>query len=681
MGGSNVVKGQCSGASLPFGGQNACPGSIISYTIQNMPANYTIQWSVGTYGNILSGQGTPTLTVQWNFPINCSNCSNYDFEVAVNLMEINGYCWDYLTTIQQRGWGGPAPGINGSSNPHAGDTCWYMAEYFESINSYPVGAFQNVQGGTVIGNYYNFSMGNGAVSWAIQRYIQVVWGPQGSGSMEFDYFDGIGGCGDVSTLNVTIGPAGNIDPKISGPEYVCVDDTAVYTAELHPGSSYLWQVNGGIILSGQGTPQVEVGYNWVNMPHHDSRSSIMLYETNNGQSASIHKQVGHDPGGTGGLDIVYGPDSVCNNGQARYYASAKSANYAWNVTGGALVSGQGTDTVTVQWPFFGSGTGTVEVTASGTCYTVTRNKNVWYGGGFANYPQLLAAGSANLGTTVTYSTPSNAGHSYNWSVSAGGTILSGQGTNVIQVQWNQPGAQTVTIQENGPGCGTLTQTANINVIGFEVEVSANDSSLQVGYGPQQCATLTPTTMPTATNPSYVWSTGATTPTISVCPTTMTTYSVTVTDPTLGTATDDIVIEVEDLSCGSGGVKICRNLGIFTFTQCVSPLMVPTYLSQGSTLGTCPAKAPWNETRAYAFEVTPNPARDRGEVLLAVSMKGSYAVELLDLEGRKIRTIFRGEMEEGEMKEVVVEREELAAGIYLLRLRGPGISEVKKWTFL
>ena len=57
------------------------------------------------------------------------------------------------------------------------------------------------------------------------------------------------------------------------------------------------------------------------------------------------------------------------------------------------------------------------------------------------------------------------------------------------------------------------------------------------------------------------------------------------------------------------------------------------------------------------------------------------MELVDMQGRLVRTLFSGALEEGEMRKLQVQRGDLAAGMYLLNLRGPGIREVKKWTLL
>ena len=66
------------------------------------------------------------------------------------------------------------------------------------------------------------------------------------------------------------------------------------------------------------------------------------------------------------------------------------------------------------------------------------------------------------GSTEIYSTPANAGSTYNWTV-VGGT-LSGQGTNQIAVLWTTPGEGSVSVTETviSTGC-TATATIVITV--------------------------------------------------------------------------------------------------------------------------------------------------------------------------------------------------------------------------
>ena len=70
---------------------------------------------------------------------------------------------------------------------------------------------------------------------------------------------------------------------------------------------------------------------------------------------------------------------------------------------------------------------------------------------FTPAPAPLITGNATVCTNTpqTYSVPAIAGHTYTWTVT-GGTILSGQGTNSITVQWASGTVGTVQVIEGAP---------------------------------------------------------------------------------------------------------------------------------------------------------------------------------------------------------------------------------------
>ena len=73
---------------------------------------------------------------------------------------------------------------------------------------------------------------------------------------------------------------------------------------------------------------------------------------------------------------------------------------------------------------------------------------------------IIGLTSACDGEVVTYSTTGATGNTYNWTVN-GGTIVSGQNTNFINVRWNTPGANTLEVKESNTA--TCKDTASFNV--------------------------------------------------------------------------------------------------------------------------------------------------------------------------------------------------------------------------
>jgi hypothetical protein len=57
------------------------------------------------------------------------------------------------------------------------------------------------------------------------------------------------------------------------------------------------------------------------------------------------------------------------------------------------------------------------------------------------------------GTSTGTYTATAGGCNYNWVIPAGGTIVSGQGTNQIIVRWTTPGSMTITVTETACGTG------------------------------------------------------------------------------------------------------------------------------------------------------------------------------------------------------------------------------------
>lgn len=202
-------------------------------------------------------------------------------------------------------------------------------------------------------------------------------------------------------------------------------------------------------------------------------------------------------------------------------------NYNWNFGNGQTSTGTN-PTVIYNTP----GTYTVTLIAvdsSGCGDTITQQITV--------FPLPTAAftfsGSGTCqNSTITFTNTSTGGITYNWNFGNGQT--STQQNPVIT--YNQPGNYDVTlIVTNSDGCvDTLMQT--IVIYPLPVVSAGPDQSVCLGSN----ATLT-----AVGNGTYIWSTGATTSTVTVSPTVTTTYTVTITDAYGCTGTDQITITVNN----------------------------------------------------------------------------------------------------------------------------------------
>ena len=83
-----------------------------------------------------------------------------------------------------------------------------------------------------------------------------------------------------------------------------------------------------------------------------------------------------------------------------------------------------------------------------------------------------------------------------------------------------------------------------------------------------------------------------------------------------------------------------------------------------------------EHRVGSMQIHPQPARRVARVELSPSQSGASEAVLLDLLGRRMRTIFRGRLEAGETRRLTIRVENLAPGIYWVHFRLQGGVQVR-----
>jgi len=229
-------------------------------------------------------------------------------------------------------------------------------------------------------------------------------------------------------------------------------------------------------------------------------------------------------------------------GQTRTYsisAVTGATNYTWTVPAGAIInSGNGTTSINVT---FGNNSGNVCVNAGNSCETSGQSCI-----SVIVRPLADAPGSITGITTiypnqagVTYSITGTG--SYTWTVPPGTTIISGQGTNSITVNFAcSPASGSITVAASN-SCGTgspSTLAVTMNVL--QANAGSNVfGGAAIGGSPTASAGTSPYT--------YSWSpaTDLSSSTLSnpnaLCNGTTTTYTVTVTDAHSCTATSSVIV--------------------------------------------------------------------------------------------------------------------------------------------
>lgn len=144
----------------------------------------------------------------------------------------------------------------------------------------------------------------------------------------------------------------SIQFEITGPGQLCLNQTGTYSANTLPGApTYTWDVSGGAILSGQGTSSIMVERTSVSDVTISVRPDCGYFET------SVTLQ-------TLGNIFISGPFTVCPNTFNNDYSVEEydNASYNWTVTNGSVISGQGSNEVTIG--FIGSPPTTSKVKVS-----------------------------------------------------------------------------------------------------------------------------------------------------------------------------------------------------------------------------------------------------------------------------------------------------------------------------
>jgi hypothetical protein len=330
----------------------------------------------------------------------------------------------------------------------------------------------------VSGYTWNLPAGATITSGSGTNSITVSFSPTAVSGTVSVFGTSVCGSGAVSpSLQVNVYPAPVA--TVSGPAAACINSSGnIYSTE--PGmTGYTWSVSaGGTITAGSGTNSITVSWNSTG-----AKTVSVSYTNSNGcqpvQPTVYTVNVNPLP-----VPAITGPNTVCANAAGIVYTTEPGMNaYNWAVSlGGTIISGAGTNAVTVLWPYAGQRTVSVTYSTPTGCmavvpsvYNVTVHPAAVPVIGSSNDPCVNSSGNQYITTTGM--------NNYQWSISNGGTIDNGLGTNTINVTWNAPGAQWVSVSyTNSFGCTTVTPT----VYNLYVETPPNMAGAITGT-PQLCA--------------------------------------------------------------------------------------------------------------------------------------------------------------------------------------------------
>lgn len=508
--------------SAVSGPSTFCAFSTESYTVTagGTTQETTYTWTVPAGATIVSGQGTNTILVSFgnsngNVSVDLANaCQTLSSSLPVSVTSCTmfaGGLADGFSTNRNC-----ATNLNGGSvftvSAISGSAtfCNFATESYSIVVtgatptttytwSVPVGAtITSGQGTTTILVTFGTTSGNVSVDVANECETQSVSTPVSSTVCQF--FSGGASDGFSTARNCATNLDGGsvfVASPIVGSATFCNFATESYSVSVTgttPTTTYTWSVPAGAtISSGQGTNTILVTFG-------GSAGSISVVVANECESLNLNLPVspvsctffsgGSNDGFAtlqqcatnlnGGSTFIPGPvvgsSTFCPFASESYSITVAGALsntvYTWSVPAGATItSGQGTNTILVA---FGNTSGNVSVNVSNECETINVALPVavttcqfFAGGsndGFSTARNCISAldgSSAFIPGPITgpasfcaaasesYSivvAGANATTTYTWSVPAGATILSGQGTATVLVRFGSSGGNvSVTI--------------------------------------------------------------------------------------------------------------------------------------------------------------------------------------------------------------------------------------------
>ncbi len=254
-------------------------------------------------------------------------------------------------------------------------------------------------------------------------------------------------CPGFSTVGVTVS---------SSVTSVCAGNSVTLSASIVNGGSapqFQWKVNGTSINGA--TNSTFSFYPLIN-----NSNLVSCVVTSNAQC------VNGNPATSNGVTInafslpnpsISGPNETCINNTCIYTTDPGYTNYSWNIPGGTIISGSGSNSVSVIWNSTGNHLVMVNYSNSNGCMAATyTSKSITV----YNNPQPSISGQPLpcTGNNSSIYTTESGMSNYQWSTTPGCSITSGGGVmdNFVAILWSSPGSQSVSVNYNDVnGCAAL----------------------------------------------------------------------------------------------------------------------------------------------------------------------------------------------------------------------------------
>jgi len=427
-----------------------CPNDQGTYTVGSVPGATSYDWAViaGPIGGATPVAPSTTNTISYVFSLP----GTYAISVAAR----NTCGPSAIRTLNLVVNSTPlAPTVVGSTSP----ICPGALNATYSVVNIAGTTYQwNLPAGVA-----NIQSGQGTSA------IVVNWSPTiAQGTYNIDIIPTRLNCVGASvTIPVIVNPSAPAQPgPITGPTPVCRGDVATYSvAPVANATTYNWTglPAGAVISAGVGTNAITI--NWGTA----AAGSVVIGVTASNSCGTSPFQgilvVINAPPATPG--VISAPAVHCEGTSASYTVApvANADDYTWT---NSCTGWTGTSTINqIDYVADANGPCVITVSATNVCGTSAVSSrtimplSVPSQPGPVNGPTPVCRGDIRI-----YTVPNIVGTSYIWSgLPAGASVLNGQGTNTVEINWGTAAANTYNIRVTpSNACGASTQFRELPVV-------------------------------------------------------------------------------------------------------------------------------------------------------------------------------------------------------------------------
>ncbi len=435
-----VTPGTISGSNI-----EACPGTTRTFSIAPVANTTSYTWTAPANATVVSGQGTTSASLSFGAAFTTG---------SVSITASNCIGTSAAKTLALYSKPGTPASIAGAINGVCGGTTGtYSCPAVTGATSY----VWTVPAGWTI----NSGQGTNSISLtAPASYVSAAVSVAASSA-----------CGTSTVRTITVRSVPAVPGTITGPaNTVCSGGSYTYSIVAVAGAtSYTWTLPlGWSINSGQGTTSVNI------TPSAYTSGVISVVSVNAcGSSTAKTLTVTSTPATPG---TITGPiNNICGAGTFTYTiaAVANATSYNWTVPAGCtLVTNNGTSMTMSTSAAFNTGNVTVAAVnacGAGTAKTLAVSK-------LPATPGLITGSSTVCSNQqgVAYSTVAIAGLTYTWTVPAGASIASGQGTSSILVNF---GATVGAVSVKASNACGISAARSFTVTKLACRISADGTEI------------------------------------------------------------------------------------------------------------------------------------------------------------------------------------------------------------